>query len=105
MKKKIKITYAHIFFYFSNKINLTIKHDKTNQQKIMKQWYKLQLCCILGDSVVKTFNCQAHKLCGLPIINSLGHNLEGEKKAPFQVPHRVKVGAGVEMNADIESVG
>lgn len=41
----------------------------------------------------------------MPIINSLGHNLEGEKKAPFQVPHRVKVGAGVEMNADIEAVG
>lgn len=41
------------FFIIQITKNLTIKHDKTNQQKIMKQWYKLQLCCILGDSVVK----------------------------------------------------
>lgn len=77
----------------------------------MKQWYKLQLCCILGDSVVK-HSLIRHSIvkhtnyagCHA-IINSLGHNLEGEKPAPFQVPHRVQVRAGVEMNADIEVVG
>lgn len=53
LKKIMKITHAHIFFYYSNNKNLTIKHDKTSQRKFMKQWYKLQLCCILGDSVVK----------------------------------------------------
>lgn len=42
-------------------------------------------------------------ICGLQIINLLGHNLEVEKKGPFQVPHRVQFEAGV--YTDIEAVG